>query len=67
MNKDFMKWIGLGFTVVAVSTAAATFSNKLNKVEKTGLTLGSTLALLVAGYVLLNRIEDAADQAKRLI
>jgi hypothetical protein len=67
MDKDLARWIGLGVGIVGVVAAASSFSSKLNKVERTGLTLTGCAALVLAGYVLLNRIEDTAEQAARLV
>jgi hypothetical protein len=61
MNKDLVKLIGLGLTIYGVAAAASNFSTSLTRVEKTGLTLSSGVALFIAGYILIGRIEDTAN------
>ena len=67
MNNEVKNLIALGLGVAGVIAAASSFSSQLDTVQKKGLTLSSGIVLISVGLIFFYRLENTADQAKRLL
>ena len=66
-TNDLRNIVGVVTAIAGVAAAYGAFNSSMNSVEKKGLTVATGVSLAIAGYVLLTKVDEAADRTRNLL